>query len=125
MSRTFLTFFHHFPTFFHKTTDFFPPFFHPSTLDHGSENPLTKSPFFFWCWEKSEVHGLLSPFWHHVGFFFRGGGKFLQPVETSAAWRKILESLNLHRNFEGGCVTFTAFMKRLWKVFGSEDGVIF
>lgn len=70
MSRTFLTFFHHFPTFFHKTTDFFPPFFHPSTLDHGSENPLTKSPFFSGVGKKVRSMAFSLRFGTTLGFFF-------------------------------------------------------
>ena len=103
MSRTFLTFFHHFPKISHKN----PPFFHPSTLDHGSENPLTKSPFFRGV-GKMWGRPSLSPWAPHWGFSWRWEipptgwnfscleENFGIPQLTSEFWRRMRDFYSLH-----------------------------
>ena len=103
MSRTFLTFFHHFPKKSHKKPTFFPSF----DLGPRFWKPFDKIAFFSWCWEKvrSMAFSLRG---HHIGTSWRWEipptgwnfscleENFGIPQLKSEFWRRMRDFYSLH-----------------------------
>lgn len=107
MSRTFFTFFHHFPKFFHKNNRFFSHLFFILRPWTTVLKTLWQNRLFFVVLGKCEV-GLLSPWAPHWGFSWRWEipptgwnfscleENFGIPQLTSEFWRRMHDFYSLH-----------------------------